>query len=92
MSTALIVIEKNLFEQEPSSQIFTLVMDKLREGAKEITIDFSSCRAVSVFGISQLIQCSSYAESQGAKLKFEKLKPEYETILKGLELNKFFKF
>lgn len=79
----------HLFDQVVIDEFLLEVDQKLGTGAKELEIDLSSCKALSAYGVSQLLQADTRAKEAGGSVKLSNASRELKELLGLIFLDNF---
>jgi len=85
-----IEIGEQLYDQIPCDELMLAVDERLTKGEKEIVLDFSSCRAISAYGLSILALCNEKLTPPGS-LRIKNLASELKTLIKMVYLSELLK-
>ena len=81
------IVNGSLYEQSASDQLSGAVRKQLGIGNKSLVIDLSQCKAISSYGVGQLIALNNSVKSQSGTLTFVGLRKEMKDIMAALLLD-----
>jgi ABC-type transporter Mla MlaB component len=71
----------HLFDQVVVDEFMVDVDHRLGSGIKDLEIDLSSCKALSAYGVNQLLQAVSRAKESGGSVKISNASRELKELL-----------
>ena len=77
----------SLFEQEACDKLAYTIRKQLSFGNKDLVVDLSQCKAISAFGVGQLIEFNNSVKSQSGNLTFVGLRKDMKDIMGALLLD-----
>lgn len=79
-----IQVAGSLYDQNACDELTAMVTNQLNGGNKTVVVDLEKCKAISAYGVGQLLTLTNTAKNQEGKVTFSGLRPEVRETLEML--------